>query len=83
MSDRGVTRPRGVDSLTTAIVDAIADREGVEPVELRPPLNTAIDLDALADLVTGENVEMVRVEFTYNDHRITIEDDEEVRISIE
>lgn len=56
-------------SLSAAILEAIAAREGVDPTELRTPLYTVIDPEALASLFrngTGQ------VTFTYHGYEITV-----------
>lgn len=74
---------RAGEALTTRVVKEIADREGVDPVELSPPLNTVIDGDAVEALFAGGNGDQVELEFTYADHRVTVAGAEEVRIETE
>lgn len=74
---------RGHDEeLTTAIVFAIADAMGVEPVAVRsPPLYEFVDAAALDEAFFGPNVtEMARqgvgsVEFEYRQYRVTVRSD--------
>lgn len=56
---------QGTTSVSEAIVEAVADREGVAPTELEPPLFEAVNPDALdalfadigpADVPTGPTV---------------------------
>lgn len=82
MGEVWLTRSRGTESLTTVLILEIAEQEGVDPIYLSPPLNTAINLDSLERLFSGEQDGFVRVEFTYTDHHITIEGDEGVRIEV-
>lgn len=71
---------RAGEALTTRVVREIADREGVDPIELSPPLNTVIDGDAVEALFAGENRDQVELEFTYADHRVTVVGAEDVRV---
>lgn len=82
MGDSVLTRSGGADSLTTSLILEIAEEEGVDPIELSPPLNTVIDLDGLKALFRDSKDGFVRVEFTYAGHLITIEGDENVHIEV-
>lgn len=77
-----LTRSGGAESLTTSLILEIAEQEGVDPVDLSPPLNSAINLDGLRALFCGTQDGFVRVEFTYAGHHITIEGDEDVQIEV-
>lgn len=83
MSDSVLTRSKGTESLTTSLILEIAEQEGVDPIDLSPPLNTAIDLDGLRALFCDTQAGFVRVEFTYAGHHITIEGDDDVQIEVE
>lgn len=72
-----------VESLTMTLVSEIAKREGIDPVQLTPPLNTIIDVDALENLLFGDKDGFIEVEFTYSGHQITIEREEELQIEVE
>lgn len=82
MGEIGLTRSGGAESLTTKLILEVAKKEGVDPIDLSPPLNTAIDFDGLEALFSGDRDGFVRLEFTYAGHLITIEDDEARRIEI-
>lgn len=73
---------RGAESLTTRVATEIAERKGIDPINLSPPLNTVIDPDALEALFCGENDGGVRVEFTYAGHQITITGDQDIQIDV-
>lgn len=73
----------GSEPLTITLVAKIAGREGVDPIDLTPPINSSIDIDALKKLFDGDKDGFVRIEFTYGGHRVTIENDEEFRIEAE
>ena len=63
-------------SVTLRIVDEIATRENVDPVELRPRLYDVIDPDALESLfaVNSKAVEGI-VEFSYSGYRVAVHSD--------
>lgn len=70
--------------VSTAIIEAVADHEDVDPLELEPPLYDVIDLDAVETLVeqsprfgTGESVE---ISFTYNGAEVEVTGTGEVRV---
>lgn len=64
-------------SLTLAIVGEVADREGVDPLDLEPPLHEVVDPDALealfSDSIDGTAREDVAVEFDYCGHRVLVD----------
>lgn len=58
-----------------AVVEAVADEEGVEPTELSPPLFTAIDPDVLDSIFLGpdEGTDTTgRVVFEYLGYEVTV-----------
>lgn len=61
---------RPFDSVSLAVVTAVAIRERDSPRELAPPLHHSIDPDALDAL--HSSADAARVEFTYLDYRIVI-----------
>lgn len=62
------------DSISAAVVDAVATDKGVEPTDL-PPLHGAIDPDALESVVaTGSTDSRVfYVEFEFAERIVTID----------
>lgn len=68
--------------LSTAVIEALAEHEGVPPTELDPPLFQSIDLDGLDSLFSDRpgstNAEVV---FDYDGRTVTVGADGEVRIS--
>jgi len=68
--------------LSMVVIEAIADREGVDPVDLDTPLYDAIDLDALdalsADIAGSSPLE---ISFQYEGYEVTVTGDREVRIT--
>lgn len=71
-------------TLTVRIVEEVAEREGVDPLDLTPPLHDVIDPEAVASLVSGRSGggtrDDVRVTFTYLGYDITVTGDD-VRVS--
>lgn len=55
--------------LSQAVIMAVADAEGVDPVDL-PPLAEAIDPDALDQLLSGDEGQ---VRFNYNGYGVTVD----------
>ncbi|QLK27871.2 hypothetical protein HYG81_13425 [Natrinema zhouii] len=78
-----VTETRQV---TTQIVEAVAARKGVDPLNVRPPLYDVVNPEALEALFapTAAGAERAgRIEFTYADCRITVVAAETVSITVE
>lgn len=64
--------------MSERIVETVAVREGVDPVDLQPPLYETIDteaLDALFAAADGE-VRSLVVEFTYCGHEVRVTPDD-------
>lgn len=84
MEQRALKEQRGGESVTGRVVREVAEREGVDPIELTPPLNTAVDTDALesmfSDSVSGKRREGIRIEFDYCGYDIVVEGENTVRI---
>lgn len=73
-------------NVTEVIVDAVADAEGVSPLELEPPLYAAVDPDALEQFVAsvrGPNAGEVEVSFEYAGHDVTVTGAGDVRVGAE
>ncbi|WP_337652328.1 HalOD1 output domain-containing protein [Halomontanus rarus] len=77
-----ITTEWGRDSEDTpvyAVVSAVAEAEGTDPVEL-PPLYEAIDSEALNDLFTGRAKSTVgKVTFQYAGYDVTVNGNGEVQ----
>lgn len=62
---------------STEVVERIAARVGVDPIELETPLYDEIDPDALDALVNHmdgrQDQASVRVEFTYDGYAVTVD----------
>lgn len=73
------------DSVSVRIVKRVAAHEGVDPVDLSPPLHTAIDTDALNSLfkppISGSE-RVGRVTFDYRGHTVIVENAEDIAITI-
>lgn len=68
--------------VTAKIVSAVADREGVDPMELDTRLYEAIDPDALSTLVEGASGTNLTLGFDYAGYRVTVVADEEVVVDV-
>ncbi|MFC6768627.1 HalOD1 output domain-containing protein [Natrinema soli] len=62
-------------SLSLKIVDKVAEREGVQPEELNPPIHSAINTDALDSLYDARDSERnpSTIEFAYNGYTVTVD----------
>lgn len=66
------------------VVEAVAQKEGVSPSELSPPLFSAVDpeaLDALVQRNADSNTSQVKVVFTFLDYVVEIRNGPTVSIS--
>ena len=61
------------DSISERVVDAVADHDGVSPLDISPPLFDAIDPDAL-DRLFADGRTGVTVAFSYAGYRVTVRD---------
>jgi len=57
---------------TTRVIEALAERADVDRADLRPPLASAVDPDALDALVESANGDSVAVRFEYGDHEVLV-----------
>ncbi|THE65666.1 hypothetical protein D8Y22_05650 [Salinadaptatus halalkaliphilus] len=57
--------------VSQTVVEAVAEAEGVRPVELTPPLYDAIDPEAL-DRLFDDSLTVGKVIFNYNDCEISV-----------
>lgn len=64
-------------SFGTEIVEQVAEREGVDPLNLDVKLYEVIDADALEALTnsTGDRPGSVRIQFSYVGYSITVDGD--------
>ena len=70
-----------------AVVEAVADEEGVSPVDVRPPLYAAIDPDALDELASRmsrrSDDSTGRIVFAYAGYEVTVHGGGEVTLADE
>jgi hypothetical protein len=70
---------------STAVIEAVADFKGLDPMDLDQPLFEVIDPDALDSLIghNGSDQEKYEttVEFTYDDCRVQVSGDGSVAVS--
>ncbi|MBX0324689.1 hypothetical protein EGH21_16810 [Halomicroarcula sp. F13] len=63
-----------VGDLTTSLLEAVADETGEDVTDL-PPLNDAIDPDALESLLTRDPSDSIQLAFSYTGVRVRIDSD--------
>lgn len=59
-------------NVTVRIVSAIAEREGIDPMALEPPLYDAIDPDALTAITEADPATELTLSFNYAGYRVTV-----------
>lgn len=67
--------------LSQAVVDAVARREKVEPVDLEPPLYEAVDPDALDALFEDNHTTPGTISFMYKGYRVEVDSAGTVRLN--
>lgn len=73
-------------STSKQVIEAIADRNNVDPLDLETPLCNAIDPDALNSLFEpafGDGLRSGKVQFEHSGYRVTVISDSETDISID
>lgn len=65
------------DSVSGAVIEAVAEAKGVDPMALDTPLYDAVDLDALGRLFRDGSGE---VTFEYTDFRVTVDSESHVTL---
>lgn len=64
------------------IVEAVAEREGIDPIDLKPPLHAAVDTEALDTLFRSTDPNRtVTVEFSYRGYTVRIDGPDAVSVS--
>ena len=75
-----------VESLTAEIVEHVALLEGKDPLELQPPLQSVIDLDAVEAIMAPAESHprdgTVRLAFEYREYEVMVERDDDVRVRV-
>ena len=69
------------DVISTAVIAAIAERDGVEPTELERPLYDVVDPDALNNLFATDRGVRGHVVFSYEGYEVHVNSEGDVRIS--
>lgn len=59
-------------SVSTAVIEAIAEEEGLDAVKLEPPLGTELDPDALDRLFQSNANSVEHVTLTYCGYQVTV-----------
>ncbi|WP_222917691.1 HalOD1 output domain-containing protein [Natrinema sp. SYSU A 869] len=67
--------------ISIRVVQGVAAHEGVEPVDLEPPLHEVVDTDALNMLFRSTDDSNVSVEFTYRGTHVCIDDSGKIEIT--
>ncbi len=81
MKTRSMGEPQ---SASQAVIEAVAARAGVDPLELETPLYDAVDPDKLDALLMGTNRPArspVEVSLRYNGYMVTVDGDLTVTIT--
>nr|WP_282594447.1 HalOD1 output domain-containing protein [Halomarina salina] len=73
--------PQGTGAFppSVAVIEAVATREEIEPMDLEPPLNDVIDPDALDALCRGESMNGFVV-FSYCGYTVTVDADGSIEV---
>lgn len=86
MAKKGALPSKATESITTKIVKRLSLMEGVDPLELQPPLQTVVDIDAVEDLFsTGAHTQRkgeICVIFAWDGYHVTIDGEEEVDVRV-
>lgn len=82
MQEQTTTEPSN-EGLCHAIAEEIAEREGCDPLELSPPMYSAVDPDAVDALFDSFDASQSdgRIEFTYLGYEISIHSDHTIDVS--
>lgn len=85
MSSMSAETTTGTGSISTGVIAAVAEEEGVDPTDLEPPLYEVIDPDALdaffaRDGSTATST-VAHVTFTYNGYEVHVTGEGDVRVS--
>lgn len=67
------------EPVTNAVINAVADEEGVSPLELEP-IASVIDPDALNTFFAHGRTDTT-VEFTYHEYRVSVTGDDQVTVT--
>lgn len=67
------------DSIWLSIVTTIAEKEGVDPLDLEP-LHSTVDTDALRNLLNGNANQYLQIKFQYHGYEVTAASDGQVTV---
>lgn len=70
-------------SVSEKVIDAVAEAEGIDPIEVTPPLYEVVDpeaLDQIFDPTAGSGPLNGNVSFSYSGHDITVGENGEVMV---
>ena len=81
-TERGRSTSVDPSGVTVQIVSAIAEREGIDPMNLEPPLYDAIDPDALTAITDADPAVELTLSFNYAGYRVTVIADNEVVVEV-
>lgn len=73
--------PETMDPVSLQTIRKVADEESIELTDL-PPLQDAIETDALDALFASVEHEIIRVEFTYCGYTITVDGKNQVGVEL-
>lgn len=78
-----ITTSANQQPLSEKVVDAVAEREGVDPVDLDPRLYRVVDPDALDQLFQSSQRTDADLEiaFTYSDYEVVVRSDGELTVT--
>ncbi|MFC7231096.1 HalOD1 output domain-containing protein [Saliphagus sp. GCM10025308] len=62
------------------IIEAIATREGIDPLDVDPPLHVAIDVGALEDVLRSTN-DSTSISFEYGRYTVHLDGPESVQLT--
>lgn len=70
----------GTECYSHDILLAVADKKGIDPLELTPPLYEAVDPEALDKLLSDSST-IMNIHFEYNGFRVEVQSDFSITIS--
>lgn len=69
------------ESICATVVGTVAEREDVAPVDLTPPLASAVDVEAIAAIVAS--ADDASVSFSYAGYRVVVTGDGRVSVAVD
>jgi hypothetical protein len=74
-----------MERTSTAVIEAVASKEGVPVTVLSPPLFEAVDCDALDTLYrshSGDASTFPSVKFEYKDYHVTVNSPQDIEVEL-